>query len=58
MYKGKPIRITPDFSRDTKCQKSPDRGDADPKRTQMPAQATIPSKILDHYRWKNQNSPG
>jgi hypothetical protein len=55
---GRPIRITPDFSRDYKCQKSLVRCDADSKRTQMPAQATIPSKTLNQHRCRNQNIPG
>ena len=37
-YKGRPIRITPDHE----SQKILDRYYTDPKRTQMPAQATIP----------------
>jgi hypothetical protein len=28
------------------------------KRTQMPAQATIPSKTLNQHRWRKQNIPG
>jgi hypothetical protein len=33
-------------------------GHADSKRTQMPAQSTIPSKTLNQHRWRNQNIPG
>jgi hypothetical protein len=33
------------------------RHHTDPKRTQMPAQATIPSKTLNSHRWKNQDIP-
>jgi hypothetical protein len=44
-YKGRPIRITPDFS-----PEDPGRCDTDPNRTQMPAQATIPSKTLDYHK--------
>ena len=29
----------------------------DPKRTQMTAQATIPSKALNYHRWRNQDVP-
>jgi hypothetical protein len=43
-YKGRPIRITPDFSPD-ESQKILDRCYAYPQRTQMPAKATIPSKL-------------
>ena len=39
-YKGRSIRITPDFSTDMKSQKSQDRCYTDPKTTQMPTQAT------------------
>jgi hypothetical protein len=36
-YKGRPIRITPDFTtEDSKSQKILDRCHTDPKRTQMP----------------------
>jgi hypothetical protein len=31
---------------------------SDPKRTQMPAQATIPSKTLNYHRQRNQDIPG
>ena len=44
-YKGRPIRITPDFSPDYESQKILNRCCTDTKRTQMPAQATIPSQI-------------
>jgi hypothetical protein len=52
-YKGGPIRITPDFSPESmkgRCY-------ANPKRRQMPAQATIPSKTLIYHRWRNQSIP-
>ena len=42
-FKGRP-RITPD------SQKILDRCYTDPKRTQMPTQATIPSKTLNYHR--------
>ena len=45
-YKGKSIRITPDFMPDYESQKVLGRCHTDPKRTQMQAQATIPSKTL------------
>ena len=50
-YKGKPIRITPDFSRETKRQKILHRYLTDPKRPQMTAQTALPSKTLNHHRW-------
>jgi hypothetical protein len=55
-YKCTHIRITPDFShRETNSQKSLDRGHADSMRSQIPAQVTIPCKILYHHRCRNQN---
>ena len=57
-YKGRPVRITPDFSpRDYENQKILDRCYTDTKRTQMPAQATIPSRTLNYHRWRNQSIP-
>jgi hypothetical protein len=57
-YKGRPISITPDFSPETiKEKKILGRCHTDPKRTQMPAQATIPSKTLNYRRWGNQGIP-
>jgi hypothetical protein len=41
------------LSRDYESQKILGRCHADPKRTQMPAQATIPSKTLNYHRWRN-----
>ena len=57
-YKGRPIRITPDFSTETmKARRSwAGRFHTDPKRTQMPAQATIPSKTLNYQRWKTKET--
>ena len=55
--KGKPIRITPDFSTDYKSQKTLDRCYTDTKRTQIPAQGTIPSQTLNYYRWRKQSIP-
>jgi hypothetical protein len=46
-YKGRPIRITPDFS--PKTMKAI-RSWTDDIQTQMPAQATIPSKTLNYRR--------
>jgi predicted ribosome quality control (RQC) complex YloA/Tae2 family protein len=57
-YKGIPIRITPDFSPETmKARSSWTDIIEDPKRTQMPAQATIPSKTLNFHKWRNQCIP-
>ena len=56
-YKSRPIRITPNFSTDSKSQKILDRCHSDPKKTQRPAQATISSKTLNQHRWRNQNIP-
>jgi hypothetical protein len=49
-YKGRPIRVIPDFSTDYESQKSWVRGHADSKRTQVLAQATISSKSLNQQR--------
>ena len=49
-----PIRITPDFSPETMKAR---RAWTDTKRTQMPAQATIPGQTLNYHRWKNQSIP-
>jgi hypothetical protein len=56
-YEGRPIRITPDFSPETKNQKILDRCHADPKGTQMPAHSPIHSKTLNYHRWKNHDIP-
>ena len=58
-HKGRPIRITPDFSPETmKARRSwVDITQREPKRTQMPVQATIPSKTLNYHRWRNQDIP-
>jgi hypothetical protein len=45
-YKGRTIRITPDFSPETmKARRSWTEIYADPKRTQMPAQLLYPAKL-------------
>ena len=49
-YKGRPIRITPDFSPETMKARRSWTDAIDTKRTQMPAQATIPSKTLNQHR--------
>ena len=43
------------FNGDSKSQKILDSCYADPRRTQMPAQATIPSKILNYHRCIKQD---
>jgi hypothetical protein len=53
-YKSRSIRITPGFSPETMKAR---RSWKDVKRTQMPAQATIPSKTLNYHRWINQDNP-
>ena len=46
------IRI---LKRDAKSQNILDGRHADPKTLEMPAQATIPSKTLNNYKWRNQD---
>lgn len=46
------------LNRDYESQKRLVRGHADSKRTQMPAQPTIPSKTLNQHRWRKQNITG
>ena len=53
-YKGRPIRL---FTTDYESWKILGRCHTDPKRTQMLAQATIPSKTLNYNRHRNQNIP-
>ena len=53
MYKGRPVRIAPDFSMETKSQKSLDRCSTNfKKRSHVPAQITEPSKTFNHNRKK------
>jgi hypothetical protein len=47
-YKGRCIRITPDFTPES--WKTLDRHHTGPKRTPMIAQATIPNKSLNYQR--------
>jgi hypothetical protein len=44
-YKGRPIRMIPDFLLETVKARRSWADAIDPKRTQMPAHATIPSKL-------------
>ena len=58
-YKGRPIRIIPNFSTETmKARRAWSKVMKSSKGTQMPAQATILSKTLNQHRWRNQNIPG
>jgi hypothetical protein len=45
------------LTRDNESQKILGKCHTNPKRTQMPAQATIPSKTLNNHRWRNQGIP-
>jgi hypothetical protein len=56
-YKGRSIRITPDFSPETMKARISGRCHTDPKRTQILAQVTIPSKTLNYHRWRNHDIP-
>ena len=56
-YKGRPIRITPDFSPETMKARNAWTDVIQTKRTQMPAQAIIPSQTLNYHRWRNQSIP-
>ena len=52
-----PIRITPDFHQ--RLWKPEDPGQMlYTKRTQMSAQATIPSQTLNYHGWRNQSITG
>ena len=42
------------FTRDYESQKILDRCDTDNKRTQMPAQATIPSQTFNYLGWRTK----
>jgi hypothetical protein len=46
-YKGRPIRITPEFSPETLKDRRSRARHTNPKRTQIPAQATVPRKNLN-----------
>jgi hypothetical protein len=58
-YKGRLIRITPDFSPETIIisQKILSRCHTDPRRTKVPALAIISSKTLNYNRGRNQDIP-
>ena len=55
-YKGRPIRITPDFSSEMmKARRS--WAELIHILREQKCQATIPSKTLNHHRWRNQDIP-
>jgi hypothetical protein len=56
-YKGKPIRITPDFSPETESQNILERCYTDTKRKKLPGQTTIPSQTFNYHRSRNQSIP-
>jgi hypothetical protein len=56
-YKGRPIRITPDFSPETMKARRAWTDVIQTLRTLLPAQATIPSQTLNYHRWRNQSIP-
>ena len=51
-YKGKPIRLTPDFSKE--AMKASSRGTSETKRPWMQTQTTIPSQAIVHYQRRKQ----
>jgi hypothetical protein len=51
-YKGRPIRIRPDFSPETIKARRSWTDVMRTLRTQMPAQATPHRKTLNYHRWK------
>ena len=44
------------FNRDYKRRKDMNRYVVVSKRSQMPAQTTIPNKTFNHHRWKKQDT--
>jgi hypothetical protein len=51
-------RITQDLSPETmKTRRSWERCHTDPRRTQMQAQTTTPTKTRNYHRWRNQDIP-
>ena len=54
-YKGRPIRITPNFSMETESQKVLDRCSKDNKKPQMPAQTTITTKVFNHHTQRKED---
>jgi hypothetical protein len=56
-YKGRPIRITPDFSPETMKVRRSWTAVTQTLRTQMPAQATILSQTLNYHKRSNQSIP-
>ena len=56
-YKGRPIKITPDFSAETMKARRSWTDVIDTKGAQMLTQATIPSTSLNYHRWINKVIP-
>ena len=51
-HKGRPIRITPDFSMETLKARRSWTDVLQTKRPWMKAQPTTPSKVSNHHRWR------
>jgi hypothetical protein len=51
--KGRAIRMTPNFSTETIKSRRPRTDVMQTLRTEIPAQATLPSKTFNHHRWTN-----
>ena len=49
--------MIPDFLLETVKARRSWADAIDPKRTQMPAQDTIPGQTLNYHRWRNQSIP-
>jgi hypothetical protein len=56
-YKGRSIKITPDFSPQTMKARRSWTDVIQTRRTQMPDLATLQSKTLSYHRWRNQDIP-
>jgi hypothetical protein len=58
IYKGRPIRITADFSTETmKARKSWSEVIQTLRELKCQPRHTIPSKTLNQHRWRKQNIP-
>ena len=56
-YKGRPIRITPYFSPERMKVRTSWANLILTQEDTNASQATIPSKTLNHHRWRNQDIP-
>jgi hypothetical protein len=56
-YNGRLVRITSDLSPETMKARRSCADVIETSMTQMPVQATLPSKTLDYHRWRNQAIP-